>query len=143
MARDYKTKRSKPGGFSGWLGVACGLGLGLGVAAVVYLKDHRLDAPVASAGKTVKKRPHGNEAPEAGDPVRDDSKTYAFYEMLPKFEVVVPEKDKDVRPDIKAACPKRAAARMYCKPAHTRISRTPIACAPSWRCRASNPTCRR
>src|ERR1700704_2197218 len=102
MPRDYKTKHSKPGGFSGWLGVACGLGLGLGVAAVVYLKDHRLDAPVASAGKTVEKRPHGNEAPEAGDPVRDDSKTYAFYEMLPKFEVVVPEKDKDVRPDIKA-----------------------------------------
>jgi cell division protein FtsN len=101
VARDYKTKRSKSGRFSGWLGLACGLGLGLAVAAVVYLKDHRLDAPVASAGKTVKKRPHGNEAPEAGEPA-EDPKTYAFYEMLPKFEVVVPEKDKDVRPDIKS-----------------------------------------
>jgi cell division protein FtsN len=72
------------------------------VAAVIYLKDHRLDAPETHAGKVIKKRPHGNEAPEAGDPAADDSKTYAFYEMLPKFEVVVPEKDKDVRPDIKS-----------------------------------------
>jgi cell division protein FtsN len=101
MARDYKPKRNKPAGFSGWLGLICGLGLGLGVAGVVYLKDHRLDAPMANAGKAVKKRVHGNEAPEAGDPGADDGKTYAFYEMLPKFEVVVPEKDKDVRPDIK------------------------------------------
>jgi cell division protein FtsN len=101
MARDYKTKRNKPGGFSGWIGLACGLGLGLGVAAVVYLKDHRLDAPAASTGKVAKKKTHGNEASDPGDTPADDSKSYAFYEMLPKFEVVVPEKDKDVRPDIK------------------------------------------
>ena len=51
MARDYKPKRNKPGGFSGWLGLACGLGLGLAVAAVIYLKDHRLDAPEATPAK--------------------------------------------------------------------------------------------
>jgi cell division protein FtsN len=102
MARDYKPKRRKPGGFSGWLGLSLGLGLGLAVAGVIYLKDHRLDVPETHAGKAVKKRTHGNEAPEAGDPAPDDSKSYAFYEMLPKFEVVVPEKDKDVRPDIKS-----------------------------------------
>jgi cell division protein FtsN len=103
VARDYKTKRNKPGRFSGWLGLGCGLALGLAVAGVVYLKDHRLDAPAASAGKPpVKKRPHGNEAPEAGETAPDDSKTYAFYEMMPKFEVVVPERDKDVRPDLKS-----------------------------------------
>ena len=102
MARDFKPRRNKPRGFSGWLGLSFGLGLGLAVAAVIYLKDHRLDAPEVHAGKMAKKRPHGTEAPEAGDPVADDSKSYAFYEMLPKFEVVVPEKDKDVRPDIKS-----------------------------------------
>jgi cell division protein FtsN len=109
MARDYKPKHKKPGGFSGWLGLALGLGLGLALAGVIYLKDHRLDVPMSSTpGKVIKKRPHGNEAPEAGDPVADDSKTYAFYEMLPKFEVVVPEKDKDVRPDIKSVPETRA-----------------------------------
>jgi cell division protein FtsN len=102
MARDYKPKRNKPGVFPGWLGLSLGLGLGLAVAGVIYLKDHRLDVPESRAGKVVRKRPHGNEAPEAGDPAADDSKSYAFYEMLPKFEVVVPEKDKDVRPDTKS-----------------------------------------
>ena len=102
MARDYKPKRSKPSGFSGWLGLGLGFGLGLAVAAVIYLKDHRLDVPETHAGKVIKKRPQRNEAPEAGEPAADDGKTYAFYEMLPKFEVVVPEKDKDVRPDIKS-----------------------------------------
>ena len=102
MARDYRPKRSKPGRFSGWIGLSCGLALGLAVAGVVYLKDHRLDAPVAGAGKVIKKRSHGNEPPEPADSGADESKSYAFYEMLPKFEVVVPEKDKDVRPDIKS-----------------------------------------
>jgi cell division protein FtsN len=102
MARDYKTRRNQPARFSGWLGLICGLGLGLGVAGIVYLKDHRLDVPEAHAGKAVKRRPHGNEAPDAGDSAAEDPKSYAFYEMLPKFEVVVPEKDKDVRPDIKS-----------------------------------------
>jgi cell division protein FtsN len=102
MARDFKPRHNKPSSFSGWLGLGLGLCLGLALAAVIYLKDHRLDAPEAHAGKVIKKRLHGNEAPEAGEPAADDSKSYAFYEMLPKFEVVVPEKDKDVRPDIKS-----------------------------------------
>jgi cell division protein FtsN len=102
MARDYKTKRSKPATFSGWIGLACGLGLGLAVAGIVYLKDHRLDAPNAFAEKVIKKRTRGGEPPEAGYSSADESKSYAFYEMLPKFEVVVPEKDKDVRPDTKS-----------------------------------------
>lgn len=101
MARDYRSKRRKPGKYAGWIGLGCGLGLGLAIALVVYLKDHRLDAPMASADKVIKKKSRGSE-PEAGDPGGDETKSYAFYEMLPKFEVVVPEKDKDVRPDTKS-----------------------------------------
>jgi cell division protein FtsN len=105
MPRDFKTKRNKPSGFSGWMGLACGLGLGLAAAGVVYLKDRRLDAPYAAAVKQQganKKKLRTNDAPEAADPGGEDAgKTYDFYDMLPKFEVVVPEKDKNVRPDIK------------------------------------------
>jgi cell division protein FtsN len=105
MARDYKPKRKKATGFSGWIGLACGLGLGLAAAGVVYLKDRRLDAPYAAAVKQqagTKKKSRGNDPPEAADTgVEDAGKTYDFYDMLPKFEVVVPEKDKNVRPDIK------------------------------------------
>ena len=41
MARDYKSRRKRSGGFSGWLGVVCGLAVGLAVAGAVYLKDRR------------------------------------------------------------------------------------------------------
>jgi len=104
-ARDYKTKRRKNSGFSGWMGVLCGLAVGLGVAGIVYVKDHRPDAQTARTTKPDKKKSRSSEPPdtESGDSSAEDSaKSYAFYDMLPKFEVVVPEKEKDVRPDIKS-----------------------------------------
>jgi cell division protein FtsN len=106
MARDYKTRRKPGGGFSGWVGVVCGLGVGLAVAGIVYVRDHRPDTPLAHSAKPDKKKSRSNEAPDAeaadGGATEDSAKSYAFYDMLPKFEVVVPEKEKDVRPDIRA-----------------------------------------
>jgi cell division protein FtsN len=103
-ARDYKTRRGKAAGFPSWMGVLCGLAVGLGVAGIVYIKDHRPDAQISKAAKPDRKKPRGNEpadAETADSAAEDPSKSYAFYDMLPKFEVVVPEKEKDVRPDIK------------------------------------------
>jgi cell division protein FtsN len=104
-ARDYKPKRRKATGFSGWMGVLCGLAVGLGVAGIVYIKDHRPDAQIAKVGKADKKKSRGNEPldAESGDSSAEEPvKSYDFYDMLPKFEVVVPEKEKDVRPDTKS-----------------------------------------
>ena len=87
------------------MGVVCGLAVGLGVAGIVYIKDHRPDAPLARTGKAEKRKSHGNELPdaEAADSgAEEPGKSYDFYDMLPKFEMVVPEKDKDVRPDTKS-----------------------------------------
>jgi cell division protein FtsN len=104
MARDYKTKGAKRTGFTGWTGLMSGLGVGLAVAGIVYIKDHRPDMAVAHAGKVDKKRLH-SELPD-GEPAdsgsEESAKSYDFYDQLPKFEVVVPEKDKDVRPDSKS-----------------------------------------
>jgi cell division protein FtsN len=103
--RDYKTRRGKSPGFSGWVGALCGLVVGLGVAGIVYIKDHRPDAPIVRSSKADKRKFHGNELPEAeaGDSAAEEpAKSYDFYDMLPKFEVVVPEKDKEVRPDTKS-----------------------------------------
>ncbi len=106
MARDYKPRRKPPSTFPGWLGALFGLVLGLGVAAAIYLKDHRADAPLARAAKTEKRKLRNTESAEgdgteAGTP-EEPARSYDFYDRLPKFEVVVPEKDKDVKPDIKA-----------------------------------------
>jgi cell division protein FtsN len=104
MARDYKPKRRQPGGFSGWAGLALGLIVGLAVAGVVYLKDHRPDTPAPHVAKAEKKKSHGLDAVEPGandtGSAEEPGKPYGFYDMLPKFEVVVPEKDKDVKRDI-------------------------------------------
>jgi cell division protein FtsN len=109
MKRDYKPRRARTGGFSGWLGLACGLSVGLAVAAAVYI-DGRRETPAAHTAKAYKKKPSGGEAPGAEPPgaegtesgaADESAKSYDFYSMLPKFEVVVPEKDKDVKPDIR------------------------------------------
>jgi len=101
-ARDYKPKRGKSG-FSGWMGVLLGLAMGLGVAGIVYIRDHRPES-IPKISKAVKKS-RGNEplGAETGDSgAEEPAKSYDFYDMLPKFEVVVPEKEKDVRPDTKS-----------------------------------------
>lgn len=106
MARDYKSKRKPARGFSGWLGVLCGLAVGLSLAGLIYLKDHRSDAPIAQVLKANKKKSRASEPPdaEAGDSgaPEEPAKSYDFYSMLPKFEVVVPEKERDVKPDVRA-----------------------------------------
>jgi cell division protein FtsN len=101
--RDYKAKRRARTAFSGWMGLGLGLALGLGIAAIIYLKDHRLDAPATAESRRPQKKSHGNDSVEAADAPSDEpAKSYDFYDALPKFEMVVPEKDKDVRPDIKS-----------------------------------------
>ncbi len=113
MTRDYKTRRRAKRGFSGWAGLLSGLLVGLAVAGLVYVHDHRPDALLTRAAKPDRKRLRtldvspDADAAEAGDagatPAEESGKSpYAFYDMLPKFEVVVPEKEKDVRPDTRA-----------------------------------------
>lgn len=77
-----------------------GLAVGLAVAAAIYINDRRpppvagpADAPAPRA-KVVKTKP---ATPEAQKPRFD------FYEMLPKFEVIIPEQDLDARPDVTPA----------------------------------------
>ena len=73
----------------------------------VYVRDHRGDAPPAPVVKAPKKKGHGTDPQDAGgsDAAVPDAppKTYDFYNMLPKFEVIVPEKDRDVKPDVRGA----------------------------------------
>lgn len=96
MARDYKNAR-KPagggrggGGLSGKAGLALGLALGLGVALAVHLHDRR---PAAGEQKPVAdKQATPRSTGENGEDTAD--KKYDFYDMLPKFEVVVPEREK-------------------------------------------------
>lgn len=100
MAKDYKTRRSRDNGFSGWLGLSLGLAVGLVIAVGIYVKDHKPETASKTAPSNHdKKKALDAEVPDEEPP----AKSYDFYDMLPKFEVVVPEKEKDIKPDLHAA----------------------------------------
>lgn len=92
MARDYKhVKRSGSGGMSAWGGFTIGLSIGIAAAVAVYLYDHRPSAMTVARTTA----PLSNEKPKSEEaaPTPESSQTdpqYDFYDVLPKFEVVVP-----------------------------------------------------
>jgi cell division protein FtsN len=95
MPRDYKHTRRRTGGGSGISGLAgfiAGLALGLAAAVAVYLYDRRPEARLAQQSAPMVP----DEAPRASErtppPEREETQ-FEFYEMLPKFEVVIPEQD--------------------------------------------------
>ena len=101
-ARDYKSsqrraldlRRLREFGY----GVLCGVVLAALAFSWLGARAHRgADAPDAP-----RPEPH-RLAPDAAGVSGNASEKYDFYEMLPNFEVVVPEKDKDVKRDLPAA----------------------------------------
>jgi hypothetical protein len=102
--RDYKHKRRSSLGMDlAQLSVfAIGLAAGLCVAGLIYIADHH-------ASETAPEAPHptphkgsdggaaaGGNADAATAAAGGEGK-YDFYQMLPKFEVVVPEKERGTR----------------------------------------------
>jgi cell division protein FtsN len=102
-ARDYKKTSRRPLDLRRHREFGYGLlvGLVLAGAGFAYLGNAR------HAGETSDvPRPQPNRAAPADPQGTGDgeaSRKYDFYEMLPNFEVVVPEKDKDVKRDIPTA----------------------------------------
>lgn len=104
-SRDYKSARR--GQFvvdlSRWREYGIGLAAGLCVAGIVYVADHRTsEAPPAE--RPVPRRARADAAATAAttDVASADAASlaqgkYDFYQMLPKFEVVVPEKERGTR----------------------------------------------
>jgi cell division protein FtsN len=105
--RDYRkgaARRSRSGGagFTGWTGLVIGLGCGLLVAAGIWHYKARPPTELAAA-KTRKPAPM-SARDEAPDKEAAGSGTeYTFYDRLKNFEVVIPEKDKDVHRDLRPA----------------------------------------
>jgi len=104
--RDYK--RARRSGLaldlSRFRELAIGFGAGLCIAGVVYIADHRVpDAPPQSrpTPRAALGMTSGGSDPAASDAALNappgSEARYDFYQMLPKFEVVVPEKERGAR----------------------------------------------
>ncbi len=99
--RQRSTRRTKKQAYPGWLWMLFGLSLGLSVAFAVYVKDNK-PAVVAS---TASPQPaslqgalddNGEDVPADAEP---KEKRFTFYDMLPNFEVIIPEQEPDVAVD--------------------------------------------
>lgn len=101
MSRDYKRTGKSGGGGGGLSGVAgffAGLAVGLGVAMAVYLHGQKPSEelpskPVADKKATPRSARQNDDNNGGENPEDTGAKKYDFYDMLPKFEVVVPERE--------------------------------------------------
>jgi cell division protein FtsN len=94
--RDYKRHRGRGEGFSGWTGLLIGLAAGLSFGLALYFFDPR--APREPEAETKGAAP-AEPASARGTAEDEQAEQYDFYQMLPNFEVVVPEKETVVTRD--------------------------------------------
>jgi cell division protein FtsN len=70
------------------------LGLSLSLFVLIW-QNYREKEAAKAAAEVPRPEPRTDKAAAAGD-LEDGAKNYDFYNMLPNFEVVVPEKDREV-----------------------------------------------
>jgi len=100
MPKDYKHARGRGGfGMSGGAGFVTGLAVGLAVAGIVYLRMQPIESPEPVAAPLASDEASSAEQPAPASQNADAETQLDFYEMLPKFEVVIPERERDVRPN--------------------------------------------
>ena len=95
-SRDFK--RARPGALrfdiGRWreFGVGLAVGLSLSVCVLIW-QNYREKTAAAAAAETPKPEPRPSAAASDSE---DAPKNFDFYDRLPNFEVVVPEKDREV-----------------------------------------------
>ena len=103
IGRDFKrSARRSSGGVSLSRDFFVGLGIGLCVAAGVYGWQQRTLREVAAASETPRPQPRPATRRDSGVPETGSEEPpvqYDFYDMLPKVEVVVPEREKTPKPE--------------------------------------------
>lgn len=101
-SRDFKRARGGGLRFEASRVRDFGLGLALGLAvsvSVLVWQNYREKNAARVAAMSPKPEPRASAAGDA----EESAKSYDFYDMLPNFEVVVPEKDREVARERDAA----------------------------------------
>ena len=111
--RRKSTRRQSEAQYPGWVWMLFGLAIGLSVAFAIYMKDR--PAVRETAGTAARPAAGAGAGSDAGAPASmesaldDNGETTAadepppqrfdFYDVLPNFEVVIPEQEADVSVD--------------------------------------------
>jgi cell division protein FtsN len=114
LTRDYKRTRQGQFDLGRWKEFGLGLGAGLVVALAVFAWQRNVMQQMLREQAVPRPEPRADAAAAAAGSAEataeDAASQYDFYEMLPKFEVVVPEKEPEVRRDLPAATIERPGA---------------------------------
>jgi len=104
-SRDYKSARSRPGSLDRLreFGIGALVGVVLATSVFIYMSDRH--AAAHEVAETPRPDPHRTAPPDPDAGTAASGEKYTFYDRLPNFEVVVPEKDKDVKRDLPATAP--------------------------------------
>lgn len=111
-SRKRSRSRKTTQGSRGWLWMLFGLSIGLVVAAAIYFSDERAPVPAVATANQPRSEPAPpatptpRAAPGATEP--HPATRFDFYDMLPQFEVVIPESEQSVSPARRAAAVEEA-----------------------------------
>ena len=100
--RSSRSSRSSKQEYPGWMWMLFGLAIGLSVAFAIYVRD-RQPQPVARSvpepASLESALDDNGEMAATAEPEDAGESRFTFYDMLPNFEVVIPEEELDVRAD--------------------------------------------
>ncbi len=100
IGRDYKRSRRQGFDFARWRDFLYGLGCGLAVALLVFVAQRqsfsKTTPPTTTSSRPVPQSGEARTAP-GDESDGETSQQFDFYDRLPNFEVVVPEKEGHVQ----------------------------------------------
>lgn len=105
MAGKRRKRRQQQEAFPGWVWMLFGLGIGLSVALVFYLQLSEPAPSVAAERRPAPATPASEPAVALDDNGETETEEppeqrFDFYNMLPNFEVVIPEQETVVTADV-------------------------------------------
>ena len=97
------TRSARKQEYPGWAWGVWGLAIGLSVAAAVWVSDRRPQS-VDNTVPRVANNIDNNGGTAVNEDVQAESKPsrFEFYDILPLFEVIIPEEDPEVAADLEA-----------------------------------------
>ena len=104
MAKRKRKRAQQPEPYPGWVWMLFGLSIGLAVAGAIFVKYRELVNPAPAAvtePASLASTAADNEAPRPAA-VAPPERRFDFYDMLPNFEVIIPEQEPDVSQDTDA-----------------------------------------
>jgi len=112
--KPVRKRKARPGtrqqnDYPGWMWMLFGLAIGLSVAFAIFMKDRDANVPVRVAarepasmtGALEQPVAAANLPPETTAAEEPEQQRFDFYEMLPNFEVIIPDQEPNVSRDTK------------------------------------------